>query len=506
MLHTTHRPSSSPASLRRGGPLPPTEMTNHFDQSLASRWLRRGRACVLAAIPMATLSWSTPASAQGWLADRRYAEGAGIRTGDLELHPGIGGEVGYDSNWFYRSHNEGPNIVNGPPNLPARDAAVFRLTPSFYVSTLGRQRMEDGGVQSSPRAVSFNGGVSAVGRFFLGKEMSRQHNIGLNASARLSVYEGRPIGFAVFGIYNRIIQPQVLADPNLSFNRNDLRGGVELIGHPGGGALDLRAGYQINASLFEESNGVPYTNLTHEFFARNRWRFRPRTALFHDTSLRIINYPNAERSLNFLNDSTPIRTRFGLTGLLTERFGVLLAAGYGASFFRDPGSPASTQYDSVIGQAEATLHLGQGAGTDEPGQATLLLSAISLGFLRDFQNSYLGNFFTSNRVYGRLEYWFGGRTLIRFNVYGEQIQYPLVFFNAGPGLGPVQVTNEFDNYRVGGGLFAEYRLSSSVGINTTIDYSQQFSDTQLPIGTTPGSVFDMNYRRLQAFAGVRYFF
>src|SRR5258706_13050003 len=103
-------------------------MTIRPAQSLASRaqrWLRRSRAYAVLAIPLALVSWSQEASAQGWLADRRYTEGAGIRTGDLELHPGIGGEVGYDSNWFLRSHKEGPTILNGPPALPPADAGIL---------------------------------------------------------------------------------------------------------------------------------------------------------------------------------------------------------------------------------------------------------------------------------------------------------------------------------------------------------------------------------------------
>ena len=489
-------------------------MTKRSAKSLASvrRWLRWSRACAVIAVPAAILGWSSNASAQGWLADRKYTEGAGIRTGDLELHPGIGGEVGYDTNWYLRSHTEGANIVNGAPRLPPRDAAIFRLTPSFYVSTLGAQRTDAAGMtRSTPRLISFRGGASATARAFIGREMSRQHNVGFNGDMRLDVAHGRPIGMGVWVAYNRLIQPQVLADPNLSFNRSDIRTGAEVIAIPGGGTLDMRVGYQFNAALFEQSNGVPYTNLTHEILVKNRWRFRPRTALFSDTSLRFINYPNAERALNYLNDSTPLRTRLGLTGLLTHRFGALVAAGYGATFFKNPQAFASPQYNSINAQVEGTFYLGQGnSGTDEPGQATLLLSTISLGFLRDFQNSLLGNFYNTNRVYGRIEYAFGGRSIIRFDVFGEQLNYPPVFYNAG-GV-PTQVTGDFSNFRAGGGLFAEYRLSSSFGINTTIDYIQQFSDTQIPGAAAPGAagvptgVFDLNYRRFQAFAGARYFF
>jgi hypothetical protein len=70
----------------------------------------------------------------------------------------------------------------------------------------------------------------------------------------------------------------------------------------------------------------------------------------------------------------------------------------------------------------------------------------------------------------------------------------------------------FTNWRVGGEFFAEYRFSQVFGINTTIDYVQEISDTQLPAGQAPGAapgtlgVYDLNYRRFQAFLGARYFY
>jgi hypothetical protein len=451
---------------------------------------------------------ASAASAQGWLADRRYSEGPGIRTGDLELHPGIGGEVGYDSNWFMRTHQSG--AINGAPLLPPAGTAVFRVTPSFYVSTLGQQRLDPAGFgKAEPRAFAFRAGISATARAFLGSEMSQQHNVSLASDARFDINQGKPIGFAVFGGYSRLIQPQVLADPNLSFNRSDLRGGGELVGIPGGGALDLRAGYLANASLFEETSGVPYSSITHELSIKNRWRFRPRTAFFTDTTLRFISYPNAARALNFLNGSSPVRTRFGMSGLVTERFSTLLAIGYGASFFDQPENPSTAQFDSVIGQAEGTYHLTPGGtGSEEAGQTTPVLSTLTLGFLRDFQPSLLGTFFSSNKGYGRLEYWFGGRTMVRVEAYGDHVSFPPVYLNSDTG--PVQATTKFANFRIGGSLFAEYRLSSSFGLNASVDYYQVFSDTKIPAGvSTPGTsagFFDLNVRRLQVFTGVRYFF
>ena len=485
-------------------------------QSLSSRrsWLRRS---ALFALPALTLSWSSTAAAQGWLADRRYTEGPGIRTGDLELHPGIGGEVGYDSNWFLRSNATGPNaagqpILNSAPILPQTGAGVIRITPSLFVSTLSGQRLEGGeGTRVEPRFVTFSGGVSATGMIFIGKEMENQHNVALASDARVDLNGGRPIALGVFAGYSRLIQPQVVGRPDLSFNRDTLRGGAEVIGLPGGGTFDVRGSYQLMAQLYEESGGVPYSSITHEIGIRDRWRFRPRTALFSETTLDFNQYPNAARASLYLNDSTPLRTRFGITGLVNDRFGMLLSAGYGATFFRDPAAVSSPQYDSFSGQAEGTFYLSQGGGTDQPGQGTLLLSTLSLGVARDFQTSLLGNFYTSNKLYAKLEYWFAGRTVIRLTGYGEMMQYPQIFYNNG-GLAPAPATpGGFTNWRVGSELFAEYRFSQTFGVNTTLNYIQEFSNTQLPAGPAPGQtagfgVYDLNYSRFQAFLGARYFY
>ena len=296
----------------------------------------------LAGLAVASALIAAPkiASAQEWLKDRRYEEGAGIRTGDLELHPGIGGEVGYDSNYFLRTHKSDPRFVNGAPQNAPVDSGVLRVTPSFTISTISTQRQDQLGAQ--PSALNFRAGVAATYREFIGpQEIRDQRNVSGNAFARLDIFQSRPLGFGVFANYQRLIQPSVVSDPNLSFNRSDVGAGAEVIAIPGGGTLDLRLGYQFFGAFFEESNGAPYTNITHEISVKNRWRFRPRTALFHDTSLRFISYPNGDRALNYLNSSTPLRTRFGVTGLLTERFGALLAAGYGATFFAK-GNQVST--------------------------------------------------------------------------------------------------------------------------------------------------------------------
>src|SRR5450432_1570913 len=81
---------------------------------------------------------------QPWLADRRYGEGIGVRVGDLELHPGVSAEAGYDSNYFLRAPSEDPLA-----------AYRLRITPSLSLSTLGPQRSAGG--TPTPPPIIFRG-------------------------------------------------------------------------------------------------------------------------------------------------------------------------------------------------------------------------------------------------------------------------------------------------------------------------------------------------------------
>ena len=68
---------------------------------------KRGLSCTVFALGLC-VSTAAVAQEQVWLKDRRYTEGVGIRAGHLELHPGLAGEFGYDSNFFLRSDKDAP--------------------------------------------------------------------------------------------------------------------------------------------------------------------------------------------------------------------------------------------------------------------------------------------------------------------------------------------------------------------------------------------------------------
>jgi hypothetical protein len=470
---------------------------------------------------------SQPDSPQ-WLKDRSYNEGAGVRTGDLELHPGIAGEVGYDSNWFLRTNNNGPapaGYLNGPPNAPVVPALEFRVTPSLYLSTIGPQRRATD-LTAQPPSVAFRAGINATYREFVGlantsapagatnnpNDISQQRNIGGSADARLDILPERPLGAAIYASYARVIQPnQGTADPNLSFNRDDINAGGEIVTQPGSGTLDWRFGYQFHDTIFEQSAGQPFNSLTNEGYTRGRWKFRPLTALIYDASLKFISYQNSGQALatEGLVNSTPVRARIGMNGLVTQRLAFLGLVGWGASFYDQGTLSNQPQYDSVIGQAELKWFLSAGPGVANPSDVSLALSSIALGYTRDFQNSLLGNYYGMDRGYLRFNYFFAGRALVTIEGGVAAIEYPTILWGTtanGVAANTVRA-NSFTDMRADATLFSEYRFTDAFGINATLRYTANISNTQIQEvqGGTNQTLFDMSWNRFEAFLGVRYF-
>jgi hypothetical protein len=450
------------------------------------------------------LSVPQVANAQEWLRDRRYSEGQGIRAGDVEIHPSLAGEIGYDSNWFLRSDKEGPNVVNGPPAVPPEGAGVIRITPSLTLSTISVRRREGTDTDSPDREVPklrLRGGVTATYREFIGSELIRkQRNISGMADLRLDILPDRPVGGALFASYSRTIQPNVIGNPDITFNRHVVGGGGEVIVIPGGGTLDWRAGYQVQAMLFEDDIAQGFQHLTHEVGTRGRWRFRPRTAFIYDFTQRFISYSNSPGQLH---NSMPVRARLGLSGLVTNRFALLAMAGWGASFFDTRNNAQVQQFDSVIGQLEGKFYLTANPGVEEPGAVSLTLSSVTLGYMRDFQNSLLGNYYAYDRGYLRLAYFFAARALLNLEGGVGALQYPNVFFPDG-----TVAQAPWTDVRADATVFGEYRVTNTVGINATFRFTGNFSSTQIPVLDATGTstlVYDMNWKRFEAFLGARWF-
>lgn len=435
---------------------------------------------------------------QVWLKDRRYTEGAGIRVGDFELHPGVAAEFGYDSNYLRASDDANPG-----------GALRLRVTPSLSLSTLGPQRTES--VTSTPppdvefratAAVTYNEFFGITGDDTSKRKLSAQRNLSGNLDLNLTIRPRQEWSGALFAGAGRTTQPSesgAFGQFEGLFDRFLVRGGGEIIWTPGAGLLDWRLGYRMSGTLFQAANVQGLTNLEHTVQTRGRWRFLPRTALLYDARLGFINYVSGDSSKS---GSHPLRVQIGLNGLITPSFGVLAMGGWGASFYDDksPADP-TPDFDSFIGQAEVKWYLTPNPSTN-PGAATLSVSSVSLGFIRDFQDSYIGSYVERNRGYANLSYFFSGRVLLVLDGNVGPVVYPRV--PAGSS-GVISAKEPWTDIRYEAAIFGEYRLRDYFGINATLRYGGNASNTTIDVNDGVTSASDsLQWQSFEAYLGARF--
>jgi hypothetical protein len=419
-----------------------------------------------------------------WLSDRRYTEGIGYRVGDFELHPGLAGEFGYDSNYLHRADEEDPV-----------GTLRLRITPSFSISTLGKQRREAApGVE--PPVAEFRAGISATYNEFFdvsGPDIDAGELRGLSGALDISalILPQRPWSFALFGNLNRDIAPSNSGLGDSDFDRVNAKVGGEVIWTPGAGLFDWRLGYNFSGTFFESDAFQGLTNLQHEITTRGRWRFLPRTALMFDGRQGFISYTDARP--NGKTSSHPLRARLGINGLVTNSFGLLALAGYGASFY----TPRPQEdFDSIIGQAEVKWYITPNP-TANPMAATLSLSSVSVGFNRDFADSYFGTYEERNRGYLNTSYFFANRFLLVVEGGVAAVLYPpSLELGADPST----------DVRIDGSVFGEFRFADSFGINGTVRYNANISDNVVEVTGAAGTVQDpLDYQQFEAYVGFRWF-
>jgi hypothetical protein len=461
---------------------------------------------------------SASASAQVWLKDRAATQGAGIRSGDLEWHPGVAAELGYDSNYFNRAPNNrsGESAVNRRDGYPVVDTVRLRITPSFFVTTLSQARRADGTAPPPPK-VAFSAGLAFIYSQFLMNagenvggvrdRLGRNFEYGVLGDLALQISPGRPWGFNIFDNFQRTAQPSLDPLVEAGLNRIENRVAAELVHTRPGNLFDWRLGYGFGITYFENgpTNNLPVTaqsfnNYRHELYTSGRWRFLPRTALVYNGSYWFQQYNTTTPGLA---NSRPLRTRIGLSGLITDRFSVLGLIGWGASFYQNAtGNAADNRdFDSVIGQLELRWFL-TGAAPEAGLAPPPLSSSVALGFTRDFSNSYIGNYYVRNRGYLSLSTMVAQRLLITADAGFAGIQYADVLDRT---TGQTLVRS-FTNGRADATLFLEYRVKDWLGLNATYNYLAEFSDTSLPANALRQSRYLMAFQRHQIFAGIRAFF
>jgi hypothetical protein len=417
----------------------------------------------------------------------------GYRTGDLELHPGVAGEIGYDSNYFQRSGDAGSRV-----DSPIESALRFRLTPSLTLSTLSPQRKTgDTGAAAAP-TVSFRAGVSASYNELVGVggdyDFSKQRNIEGGANFLLDILPQRTFGGDLSGDYTRMVQPSNDAATVFAWDRDTFRVGAGVSWRPGGGLFDWRLGYDLLYNYFEQDAYQNLNNANHTVGSRGRWKFFPRTAAIFDAKSSWIQHSDATAPVN---DGQAVTARLGVNGLITNHFAVLALAGWGATYYR---GTALENFDSVIGQAEVKWYILPQPKL-QPGTATVGLSSIAVGYVRDFTNSYLADYYQRDRAYANMSYFIGGRYLLDLQGGYSRITHPR-FVREGT------IVSGLKEDRVDVQLFTEYRLSDSWGVNATARYDGSVSDARLntPATDTAEALSDnLAFNRFAVWLGVRWF-
>jgi hypothetical protein len=415
------------------------------------------------------------ASAQAWVSNPNFSEGVGVRAGNLELHPSIGAEFGYDSNYFRASESEDPV-----------ESLKLRVTPSLTLSTLGDRRR--GGAQSD---VAFT--AAAYASYFElfpldsdDSDASKRRNVSLGADAKVDVFTRRKVGFDLLAGYLRMIEGEGRTD-NLTgegFNRDTLRGGGGVTWRPGGGNFEWRGGYLATYNFFEDAAFDGLTNMQHEVNTRGRWRFLPRSALLFDSAYTFIRYTHDDSEQP---DGDTARARIGFSGLVTYHLALMAMAGWGATFYKRQ----SQQYDSFIGSAEARWFI-QAQPDLQQATVTSGLSSVALGYNRAFNNSYLGSFYQEDRGYLNFDMFLLGAMAA-----GLQLGVTHVAFPESRGPGGALVSDSFSQWRYDARAFGEYRFSEKWATNLTVLYDKVNSPALL------GD--ELKYDRWQAYLGIRWF-
>jgi hypothetical protein len=462
------------------------------------------QARLFASAPLAALTFAlaamaiapSDAEAQGWLADRSRAQGPGIRLGDFELHPGIGVEVGWDSNLYLTEDHP-------PAGSTVRhvDTGILRVTPHLLFSTTTGQREGEGegsaDTQSEPPVVDFQGGISAAYYEFFADPNRR--NLALDIGLRLTVLPQRPFSFSVFDTFSRQVRPFTEnINPAANLARDGNQAGLQLNFQTDGGVLRVSAGYVFGFDFFEDSTFQYGNSFNHTVSLQETFAFLPQTALVHDTTVQIRNYFNYSRASAPVNlsDSVSLRTRIGLNGAITTNVSLSGMIGYAAGFYQAVNPAYDQDYDAPVGQLELRWTIMEG-------------TRLAIGYDRDFQAAFLGNYYSRDRGYVNFQTLISGVFLLGIDAEVAYVDYGIITAPLGPTGLPMPIGNlpSREDIRVGAGLFAEYRFTDWLGINATARYTGVFTDYQYNLMTSPTAMLDpASYNKFEAFLGVRVFY
>ena len=424
-----------------------------------------------------------PQNVAAWTPDRTNTEGHGIRLGDFELHPGLGAGIGWVSNVFLEAPSEG-----------VEDSAVLRVLPHLYLSTLTNERLQEAMGEGETQKVSFRAGLTGAFKQYFATEMSHHPDMAVGEDARLTLRPSSVFAWELFDEFHRSIDPFTQAvspvpgasSATAQFDRDQIGVGTRLQLSTPGQLFKVGAGYRFDFDYFEDDLFKANENLSHTIAADTSWEFLPKTALFWNGSMRFFKFTNTDlQSVSSRNDSTNVQSRIGLNGALTPKLGFTLAVGYGAGFVSN-----ASDYESAIAQVELRWKL----------RDTVLWA---LGYDREYNPSFQGNFARLDRIKTRLQTMLMGALLL-----GLRAELSFVDFGNDPNLASASnPSGSRSDIHLLTDLNAEYRIVNWFAITAELSYLQDFTDFEYVLmpATGPAIVDPAKYQQFQAWLGVRAF-
>jgi hypothetical protein len=432
-------------------------------------------------------------TAQPWLEDRRETQGIGFRTGNLELHPGIAGELGYDSNFFQGS---------GDPTEPVMPSARLRLTPSLSIQTLGRQRLSPTGTEAgaepgSPKVAFRSNLALSLDKLFSLEEqyvdqINSQTHLGADLNAQLGILPDAPWGADLQAGYMRLEQPYNTPG-SVTLDRSIVRGGGDVRWRPGGGLLEWKWGYAATLATYDNV-AAGLDSLTHNFTTRGTWRFLPRTGLLY---LADIGYVARRSVQSRIPAVMPISSQLGINGLITSSFGALLLGGWKVMFADAMPNGTVQELDTPIGRAEVTWFIDK-QGTVAAAEGSAGFSTLKLGVLHDGFASELSTHYRLTKGYLSLSAILGSVVFLQASGGVAFVRHVQPLDDNGAPL----ASEDIKEWRQDAALYAEYRLSSTLALFSNSSFSASPKNNRVSLG---GGIDSLKYQRFTSLLGVRWF-
>lgn len=452
---------------------------------------------LFAAIAVAYVGHSTSASAQAFLSDPRLTEGLGIKAGGFEFHPGVAGEVGYDSNYFQTS---GDNNTTTTPRIvePVYDAYRLRITPSLSLASRGARAAMEGGGPAPTLNLKAHAAASYNALFFTtNSNVASQNNVSGNAGVGADILPGQRWGGDISADYTRVLEASNEATISNAWKRDSIRGAADIVWRPGGGLFTWKLGYSVVATLFEDSTFQAFNNLKHSLNTAGSWKFLPRTAIFYRGNVSWLSYSNGPTTLS---GGMSADSQIGMNGLISNYFGLLAMGGWASTFY-SPARGEPQNFDSFVGQAQLTWYPTPQHRLLQ-GEAPVGLSSVAAGYTRSFGASYLGTYFQRDRGYLNATYFFGERFVLALSGGLSHVTRPPTYFDTAPP--QVQYGGGGEN-RVDALAFLEYRLGPTVGLNATFRYDAELTSVIIPVDPAGLAADQLKFSRYQAYLGLRWF-